>query len=109
MARNQREALESPVEQGIDEKRPYTFDFTGLGTTAPANPVCQVWDITDGTGWQDVTSTALPTNTPSASGAIVTTSLLQALTSGRVYRLECRADGAGGSVYEGFVIIYATR
>lgn len=109
MPRSEREALQSPLEQGEDEKRPYTFDFTGLGTTAPTNPVCVVYDVTDSTSWQDVTSTVLPTNSPSAAGAIVTTSLLQALTRDHTYRLECKAAGAGGSAYEGFVLIKATR
>lgn len=107
--KSEREARESPVEQGVDEKRAYTFDFTGLGTSTPSNPAVTVYDITDPATRVDVTETVMPTNSPGASGAIVTTSLLVALTAGHVYRIECRADGPGGSRYEGYCLVYARQ
>lgn len=111
MAPSTREAVESPLDQGADEKRSYVFDFAGLGFATPVAPVvCQVWDVTDSSSWQDVTATALPGGTGGTiAGSLVTTGLVQALTAGRVYRLECRADDAGGERAEGYVIIYGTR
>lgn len=108
MTRSTREAVESPVEQGADEKIAYTFDFAGLGTSAPTSPTCQLWDVTDGTAWVDVTSTSL-SGSATASGAIVTSGLVQALTAGHVYRLEAKASGAGGAVFEGYTMIYGAR
>lgn len=108
MRRSTREATESPVEQGTDEKRTYSFDFAGLGTDTPTSPVYQLWDITDSTSWLDVTSTKV-SGSASVSGSIVASPLIIELVAGHVYRLECKVNGAGGSVYEGYVRIDATR
>lgn len=104
---NTREAVESPLDQGASEKRAYRFDFTNLGTTAPLNATCQLWDVTDGASWADVSGAKL-TGTASISGSYVTSKIVQSLVAGRVYRLEVEADDAGGGHYEGFVILYGT-
>lgn len=108
MRRSPREAIESPTEQGQDEKVRYTFDFTGLGTTAPTSPTFALYDITDSTAWEDVSGSKL-TDTGSVSGAIVTSKLVVELLPSHVYRLEAKADDTGGGRYEGYVIIYGAR
>lgn len=104
MPRSPREALQSPVDQGADERRRYTFDFSGYGV--PSSPFLTAWDVTT-SPHQDVTSTALPSGTASIVGTIVVTPPIQALVAGRTYRLECRCD-IGSERVELFTLIACT-
>lgn len=84
-----REAKGSPKRQGRDEKVFYTFDFTPWGFTAPTVAVCTVYN-TSTLPESDVTTTVMPTGSASIAGAVVTCPLLQNLTAGTLYRLECK-------------------
>lgn len=84
------EVIEGVLEQHTDEAIVRTVDFANATTAASvSSPSVKAIDETDET---DVTGTVFPTNTPTASGTIVTLSALRALTAGKVYRIEVKAS-----------------
>jgi hypothetical protein len=85
---SEREALESPVEQGTTERRPYVFKFANYGLSSLNSATVAVYDVTDD-GFSDVTNTLMPTNSPSISNTDVTTSLLRDGTAEHSYRVQC--------------------
>ena len=103
-----REVKESPVEQGADESWAYTITTTPWGST-PTSISCAVYDITDGAApitANDVTSTVMPTNSPSASGDVITLSPLKSLTAGHTYRVEVKFT-ISGNIAEPYFIVNA--
>lgn len=101
-----REVVGSPQPQGVDEQIVYSIDFTAWGVSSVSTPVVKVDDVT--MAYVDVTSTVLPTNTPTATGAVVTLSPLQALTEGHQYRIVCRVT-SGAQVFEAYLRVNAER
>lgn len=79
------------VQEGVriqhtDEEIVRTVDFDPATTEASVtSPSVKVIQEDDGT---DVTSTVMPTNSPSASTLVVTLSILKLLTAGKSYRVE---------------------
>lgn len=84
--------IEGIQEQHPDEVVVRTVDFAVQTEAASvSSPVVTAYDEEDES---DVTSTVFPTNSPTASGTVVTLSALRALTEGRIYRIEVKcSDG----------------
>jgi len=101
-----REIVESPMEQGKDESISYTLTTTPWGSS-PSTISCLVFDITDG-AYTDVTSTVMPTNSPSAVGDVITLSPLKLLTADHQYRVEVKFT-CSGNVFEPYCIIQAAK
>jgi hypothetical protein len=91
-----REAKESPLTQGADEEIIYTLTTTPWGST-PTSLAVKVYDISSAK--TDVTTTNMPTNSPTANGDVISLSPLKLLTAGKRYRVEVKFT-SGGSVYE---------
>lgn len=89
-----REVKGSPREQGVNERIPYTFAFSGGVVDTPVSATVTVYDITSTR--TNVTATVMPTNNPTISGSDVTCSLLRDLTAGQVYRVQCLVTDADG-------------
>ena len=95
---------ESPSVQGADEIIAYRLTTTPWGSSPTAVNVV-VYDVTDPTvAWVNVTSTVMPTNTPTVSGDVITLSPLKLLTDGKVYRIEIRFT-CSGNTFEAYGII----
>ncbi len=99
-----REIAEGPQPQGVDEIIVYTLTTTPWGSSPSASAVV-VFDVTDGAR-SDVTSTVMPTGSPSEAGDIITLPALKLLTAGKQYRVEILFT-AGGNVFEAFGIVNA--
>ena len=78
----------SPVWQFPGEIIPY--EITVEGANAPSSPVVAVYK-----GRTDVTSTVMPTNTPTASGQVISTSALKLLTANSDYAVMITATIGG--------------
>ena len=92
---NPLEVAEGLQFQTSDERLPYQITTTVL-VSGPTSPSVVAYDENDGT---DVTSTVFPTNSPSATGDVITLSLLRDLTIGHTYRIEVLFS-VGTSRYE---------
>jgi hypothetical protein len=99
-----RAVQESPLVQGEDESITYNLTTTPWGSS-PSGTVVKVYDITDG-GETDVTSTIIPSGSPSESGDVITLPAVTAMTAGKKYRLDIKFT-AGGNTLEAFCIIQA--
>lgn len=97
-----REIKESPMPQGVDEEISYQLTTTPWGST-PSSISVTVYNITSGK--TDVTSTVMPTNSPSPSGDVITLSKLKLLDAGNTYRVEIRFT-CSGNVFETFAIVH---
>lgn len=95
----------SEVSQGEDEAIKYYFDTLPWGGT-PTSIVVEVFDVTDPDTWVNVTSTVMPTNSPTVVGNVVTLSHLRALTDAHIYRIEV-AFTSNGNEFEAYGIIVA--
>ena len=96
-----REVVQGSQSQGVDEQIVYTIDTANWGGT-PTSPAVVVKDR-DGT---DVTSTVMPTNSPSVSDDVITLSTLKLLTDGVVYRVEVKFT-SGGNIMECYFYVSA--
>lgn len=96
-----REFIESAIQQGADEVRPYKWTTTPWGST-PSSVTVTLYD-----GDTDVSATNL-SGSASVAGDVITTPAVTGLTAGKVYRLEikCTIDGR---VEEAWGHIRATR
>ena len=101
-----REVIESPMPQGVDEEIVYTLTTTPWGSS-PTSISAKVYDVTDGAR-TDVTSTVMPTNSPSAVGDVIALSPLKALTDGKAYRVEVKFT-CSGNKFEAWCNIYAEQ
>jgi len=87
-----REAIESPLTQGSDERIAYVFDFAAIGT--PASPEVTVYDVSGGV---DVSDDTLD-GSASVTDDEVTTPIVYGLTAGKTYRLTCAAVIEGNTI-----------
>ena len=83
---NDREVVEGKQFQGEDESIAYTLDVGAVGSS-PSSVAVVVKDVTAGTV---VTSTVMPTGSPSVAGDVITLPALKLLTAGRLYRVEVK-------------------
>ncbi len=87
------EVAEGMRYQTTDEQLIYKVTTTNWGTS-PGTLVVAVYN-----GTADVTSTVMPTNTPTASGDVITLSPLKSLSNGYVYRVEVKFT-SGSNIFE---------
>jgi hypothetical protein len=90
----------------VDEIRSYNLTTTPWGGT-PTDPVVKVFSVIDG-DHTDVSTTVMPTNSPSISGDVITLSPLKSLTEGIIYRMEILFV-TGGNTEEPYCMIQAER
>lgn len=89
------------VQEGVriqhtDEIIVRTVDFDPATTeSSVSSPVVKVIDESDGS---DVTSTVMPTNSPSVSTLVVTLSELKLLTADRIYRVEVKVVAGSNTI-----------
>lgn len=100
-----REAVESPLRQGVDEIVAYSITTTPWGST-PTSISVVVKDVTN--SYQDVTSVVMPTNSPTANGDVITLSPLKLLTLGHTYRVEVLFT-TGSNTWEPYFIVEAQK
>lgn len=93
-SKTDREVDEGLQYQGEDEEIAYSVDVSNVGDS-PTSPSVVVKDAYG----QDVTSTVMPTNTPSVSGNVITLSKLKNLVPGVEYRVEVKFT-ISGSIFE---------
>jgi len=99
-----RQVAEGATNQGADEIIAYTLTTTNWGSS-PSSVSVVVFDITDGVR-TDVTSTVMPTNSPSVQSDLITLSPLKSLTAGNTYRVEIKFT-VSGNVLEAYAIVNA--
>ena len=99
-----REIVESPMIQGVDEQIAYTLTTTQWGSS-PGTISVKVYDVTDDAR-TDVTTTVMPTNSPSAVGDVIALSVLKLLTVAHTYRVEVKFT-CSGNVFEPYCRILA--
>jgi len=99
MGQSKREVQESPVYQGVAEEIAYTLDTsewgcepTGLGVTISKYGV-------------DCSSDCLSTDSPSASGNIITTPLVKNLEANKQYRLDIQFESSGNTFVAYCIIV----
>ena len=92
---NALEVVEGTQPQSSDERLPWQITTTPW-VSSPTSPSVVCYDENGGA---DVTSTVFPTNSPSATGDVITLSLLRNLTIGHTYRIEVQFS-IGTSIYE---------
>jgi len=99
----EREIVQSPMVQGVDEEVAYTLTTTPWGSS-PTSVAVTVWDITDG-GRTDVLATVMSPNSPSVTDDVITLSILKDVTASKKYRVEVKFTSFG-NVFEPYCIIY---
>ena len=87
------EVAEGMRYQSTTEQLIYKITTTNWGTS-PSSPVVAVY-----IGATDVTSTVMPTNTPTAAADVITLSPLKSLSNGYIYRVEVTFT-SGSNVFE---------
>jgi hypothetical protein len=97
-----REILESPLEQGTDESIIYSLTTTPWGST-PSDVAVKVFSLS-GNVKTDVTTTVMPTNTPTVLGDVISLSPLKLLTAGIVYRVEIKFT-CSSNIFETYAYI----
>jgi hypothetical protein len=90
------------MRQGVDESIVYTLTTTPWGSS-PGTISVKVFDVTDNDR-EDVTSTVMPTNSPSASEDEITLSPLKLLTADHTYRVEVKFT-CSGNVFEAYAFV----
>jgi len=100
-----REVKESPLKQGVEESISYFLTTTPWGSS-PSSVAVVVKDVTKGETLADVTSTVMPTNSPSVSGDVITLSPLKLLTVDHKYRVEIKFT-CSGNTFEAFCHVLA--
>jgi len=105
---DKREFKESPFYQGEDEEVPYSVTVpTSWGTADFSNLTNTLYEDPDGEN-DDVSATKLSGST-TASSQVITTPLVQLLTTGTKYRLDVKFTPSEGGVLEAYAIIFAQR
>lgn len=101
---SRREVVESPLEQGEDERIAYPLTTTPW-SSSPTSPAC-VLKLVDPSGdMTDVSSTNL-SGAPSVVGDVITSPLVISLIANNKYRLEFKWTTAGNT-WESYLIIFA--
>lgn len=98
-----REVIEGRQYQGEDEVISYTLNTTN-NTAAPTSVSVVVKDITDPDSWVSYTSTAMPTNSPTVNGSVITLSPLKSLTAAKLYRVEVKYTASGNTLEDWFEV-----
>lgn len=102
-----REVVESPVQQGAAEEIAYDLTITPWGSE-PTNVTVAAFDITQG-AYADVSSDVLTTEAAGISGDVITLPVLSGLTAGKRYRVEVEFETADGHVLEAYLVVEAER
>jgi hypothetical protein len=105
-----RQVLESPLEQGVEEEIGYILTTTPWGSS-PSSVSVTVWAITtpdNGPTYTNVTSTVMPSGSPSVAGDEITLPKLKLLTDGVKYRAEVKFT-TGGNVFEAYFFVQCKR
>lgn len=100
-----REVVQGKQLMGIDEKIAYKLTTTPWASS-PASPVVVVKDVL--AEYTDVTTAVMPSGSPSIVGDVITLPILQALTAGKVYRVEVKFT-SGGNTFEAYFNVLAER
>lgn len=106
-----REIAEGLQEQGVNEVITYTLDATKWGgATSPSSPDVKVYSVTEGDApaYNDVTSTIIPSGSPSVSGQIITLPQIRAMTEGVLYRVQIKFN-KGADVFDPYAEIRCKR
>jgi len=96
-----REIIESPLVQGADESIAYVLTTTPWGSS-PTSVAVKVYDVLASD--TDVTSTIIPSGTPSVNGDDITLPALKSMTAGKRYRVEIKFT-CSGNTFETFAIV----
>jgi hypothetical protein len=99
MTRSIREAKESPLPQGVDERIAYILTTTPWGSS-PGTLSCALKTIP---GLVDVSASKLSGST-TAVGDVITSPIVYALNSGQQYRLEFKFT-CSANVFEAYLIL----
>lgn len=94
-----RAVVESPVTQGVDEQIARKITTTPWGSDPTAVSVVVKRD------GGDVTSTVMPTGSPTVAGDVITLPVLKSLSAG-IYRVEVKFT-SGGNVFETYFKVIA--
>lgn len=97
-----REVVEETQYQGVDEEIVYTIDTANWGGS-PSNPSVVAKDVTNALA--DVTSTVLPSGSPSVATDIITLPKLQDLTKDHTYRIELQFTISGNLLEAYFFVV----
>jgi len=101
-----REATNSPLPQGVDERISYWFTTAPWGGT-PTNASVKVYDVGGGYGEKvDVTTAVLPDHAATIEGDVITLGLLRNLVLGTRYRVEVQFS-IDGNLEETWFIVQA--
>lgn len=103
MPHSAREAVQSDLRQGVDERIIYTITTTPW-VTDPASTIVIVKDVDN--DYADVTATLMPINTPTESGDVITLSLLRDGTQDTRYRIEVKFTAGGGTWEPWFEVVF---
>jgi hypothetical protein len=98
-----REVAEGLQIQGVDERIAYTLDVSNVGSSPTT--ISAVVKDPDG---DDVTAALMPTNTPTASGDVITLSPLRDGTVFTRYRVEVKYTVSGNVVETYFHVYFET-
>lgn len=99
-----RQVIEGRQYQGVDEEIAYQID-TEPWSPSPTNVVCEVRDVTDA-AYTNVTTTVMPSGTPTVNENLITLPKLKALTNKHLYRVEVKFNGSG-NIFEFFFFVQA--
>jgi len=99
---NVRECVEGTQFQGAGEELVYAYDTAAKGT--PTSPDVTVYDLDIAV--TDVTSTVMPTGTPSVGGTVITLPALKSLTAGKRYRVVVEFT-ISGNIYQDYFDVVA--
>lgn len=102
-----RQAKESPLEQGVEEEIIYTLTTTPWGSS-PTSVTAKAFSIADGPVYSDVTATVMPGGEPTVVGDVITLKPLKALTENIKYRVEVKFTCAT-SIYEAYFLVQCKR
>lgn len=100
-----REVAEGIQYQGADEVIVYDID-TGNWGGSPSSPTVVVKDASN--NFTDVTSTVMPSGSPSVSTDTITLPALQSLTAGNEYRIEVKFT-ISGNTEECYIRVFGER
>ena len=101
-------AQNSPALQGIEESVIYTLTVPTTWGTPSGTPTVKVYSYVSA-AYTDVTSTVMPTNSPTAVSQVITMSLLTALTESVLYRVEIKFSTSEGNTLEAYGWVKAVR
>jgi len=93
---NIREVIQGTMFQGADEALIYTITTTPWGSTPTSISAAAFDEYAD----LAVTATVFPTNTPTATGDVISLSPLKALTVNHSYRIEVKFTDSGANIWE---------